>query len=37
LAAGDTLNLYSALSTASPTPFITARVWYRESFADGDN
>lgn len=37
LTAGDTLKLYSALSTAAPQPFITARVEYRETFEDGDN
>jgi hypothetical protein len=37
LTAGDTLRLYSALSTAAPQPFITARVSYRETFEVGDN
>ena len=37
LTAGDTLNLYSYLSTGSPVPFVTARVEYRETFEVGDN
>ena len=37
LTAGDTLSIYSALSTAAPQPFITARVSYRETFEVGDN
>ena len=37
LSAGDTLRLYSALSTAAPQPFITASVSYRETFDVGDN
>lgn len=37
LTAGDVLSLYSATSVASPTPFVTARVEYRETFESGDN
>jgi len=37
LTAGDTLKIYSALSTADPAPFVTARVEYREIFEVGDN